>query len=624
MPHGYCLSWQPGLIAALVLGNALTAIAYFTIPLVILRFIRQRNDIDFQRLHWLFAGFIVTCGITHLLHVIELWYPVYYLEAIMDMATAVVSIIAAVLLWKLLPVFVHLPSSHQLQSANDELKKTGAALKERELQLRNLGDSLPDSFLYQQTVVDEKIKFLYISSGIERLNGIKVEIALQDAMMFMGQIDPKQRDAYAEAQADSQNNMSDFSMELRMLRTDGEWRWLQLKSRPRRASDGKILWEGIATDITDRHLLESEINRLAQAVEQSPTGVLIISPEGQLQFTNMAFTRITGYDFGYVYANGMTLREIISDEITETEYGSIMAQVQTGKPWVGVLRNHQKSGKLFWEQLTVSPIFDREGKLGSYLYLYSDVTEQINSEADLKLRSKALERANADLTRFADVSAHHLMEPTRRLTSYAQQLKARVTEMQELSKDEELLLSLHYIEQDAARLRTLVRDVQLYLAAATPRGEVALQDTNSILSSIQQRLSQKISLQHTSLNIGFLPVAMLDRPRLTDLFTLLLDNALLHGQSANSEMGSVIRIHGEREGNLSRFYIIDNGIGIPPEYLERVFEIFERLNVKGSEGGTGIGLSIARRIVESQHGRIWIENLPESGAMVVFELPDGE
>ena len=224
----------------------------------------------------------------------------------MDMATAVVSIIAAVLLWKLLPVFVHLPSSHQLQSANDELKKTGAALKERELQLRNLGDSLPDSFLYQQTVVDEKIKFLYISSGIERLNGIKVEIALQDAMMFMGQIDPKQRDAYAEAQADSQNNMSDFSMELRMLRTDGEWRWLQLKSRPRRASDGKILWEGIATDITDRHLLESEINRLAQAVEQSPTGVLIISPEGQLQFTNMAFTRITGYDFGYVYANGMT------------------------------------------------------------------------------------------------------------------------------------------------------------------------------------------------------------------------------------------------------------------------------------------------------------------------------
>jgi len=624
MPHGYCLSWQPGLIAALVIGNALTAIAYFTIPLVILRFIRQRNDIDFQRLHWLFAGFIVTCGITHLLHVIELWYPVYYLEAIMDMATAAVSIIAAILLWKLLPVFVHLPSSHQLQSANNELKKTGAALTERELQLRNLGDSLPDSFLYQLTVEDEKFKFLHVSSGIERLNGIKVEIALQDAMMFIGQINPEQRDAYTAALAVSQNDMSDFSMELRMLRTDGEWRWLQLKSRPRRASDGKILWEGIATDITDRHLLESEINRLAQAVEQNPTGVLIISPEGEVQFTNRAFTRITGYDFGYVYAKRMTPREIISDEITETEYGIILAQVHTGKPWVGVLRNHHKSGKLFWEQLTVSPVFDREGKLGSYLYLYSDVTEQINSEADLKLRSKALERANADLTRFADVSAHHLMEPTRRLTSYAQQLKARVTDMQELSKDEEVLLSLHYIEQDAARLRTLVRDVQLYLAAATPRGEVALQDTCAILSTIQQRLSQKLSSQHISLDVGFLPVAMLDRPRLTDLFALLLDNAMIHGQSTNPDTDSVIRIYGEREGSLSRFHMCDNGCGVPAEYLERVFEIFERLNVKGGGGGTGIGLSIARRIVESQHGRIWIESLAEGGAMVVFELPDGE
>jgi len=111
---------------------------------------------------------------------------------------------------------------------------------------------------------------------------------------------------------------------------------------------------------------------------------------------------------------------------------------------------------------------------------------------------------------------------------------------------------------------------------------------------------------------------------LTDLFALLLDNAMIHGQSTNPDTDSVIRIYGEREGSLSRFHMCDNGCGVPAEYLERVFEIFERLNVKGGGGGTGIGLSIARRIVESQHGRIWIESLAEGGAMVVFELPDGE
>lgn len=624
MPHGYCLSWQPGLIAALVIGNILIALAYFTIPLVILKFIRQRNDIDFRHLHWLFAGFIVTCGITHLLHVIELWYPVYYFEAAMDILTALVSVVAAALLWKLLPVLVSLPSSHQLQSANEELKKAGAELHEREMQMRSLSDSLPDSFLYQYTLEDEKPKFLYISSGVERLNGVKVEIAMQDAMMLLGQIDPEQREVYSAAQAESQRDLSDFSMALHMLRTDGEWRWLQVKSRPRRTIDGKVLWDGIATDITDRHLLESEINRLAQAIEQNPTGVLITAPQGTVEYTNPAYTKITGYDFGYANAKSMTPREIISDEITESDYRIIQAQLLAGKPWSGILRNHHKSGRLYWEQITVSPIFNNEGKLGSYLYLYSDVTEQRNSEVDLKLRSKALERANADLTRFADVSAHHLMEPTRRLTSYAQQLRARVSTIPELSQDEELRSSLGYIEQDAARLRTMVRDVQLYLAAGSPRGEVAMQDTGAILSTLQQRLAPQLSTQQITLDIGLLPMAMLDRPRLTDLFSVLLDNALRHGQSADPNTASTIRISGERCEGLSRFCICDNGCGIPAEYLERVFEIFERLSVKNGEGGTGIGLAIARRIVESRHGRIWIENLPEGGAEVIFELPDKE
>jgi len=612
------------LIAALVIGNVLIALAYFTIPLVILRFIRQRKDIDFRHLHWLFAGFIVTCGITHLLHVLELWYPVYYLEAVMDSLTAVVSVVAAAQLWKLLPVAVRLPSSHQLRSANEALSRIGEELQDREMQLRSLGDSLPDSFLFQYTLPDDKPKFLYISSGVERLNGVKAEIAMQDAMVLLGQIAPEQRGAFAAAQAASERDMSDFKMALHMLRTDGEWRWLKVKSRPHRRSDDRVLWNGIATDITDRHLLESEINRMAQAIEQNPTGVLITAPQGTVQYANPAYTKITGYDFDHVYAKGRTPRDIISDEITEAEYGTIQAQLLAGKPWSGVLRNHHKNGRLYWEQITVSPIFDDDGRLGSYLYLYSDVTEQINSEAALKLRSKALERANADLTRFADVSAHHLMEPTRRLTSYAQQLRARISTLPGGIQDDELRSSLDYIEQDASRLRTMVRDVQLYLAAGTPRGEITMEDPGAILSVLQQHLAPQLSSQRVTLDIGSLPMAMLDRPRLTDLFSVLLDNALRHGQSADPNIASTIHISGEREKGLSRFRISDNGCGIPGEYLERVFEIFERLSMKNSEGGTGIGLSIARRIVESRHGKIWIENLPEGGAKVIFELPDGE
>jgi PAS domain S-box-containing protein len=615
IPHGYCISWQPGLLTALVIGNLLIALAYFTIPLAILRFIQLRKDIDFQNLHWLFAGFIVTCGVTHLLHVVEFWYPVYYLEAVMDLLTAVISVVAAILIWKLLPVLVSLPSSNQLQQANE-------ALRSREEQLRNLGDSLPDNFLYQYTMEEGNPKFLYISSGVERLNGVKPELVMQDAMALLGQIELKQRDDFFTAVLASQRDLSDFSMNLHLLKASGEWRWFQAKARPRKNSDGQVIWDGIATDITDRHLMETEINRLAQAIEQNPTGIVITDTQGTPEYMNAACTRITGYQFGDAIVTKRTQRELISTEMSDAEYGAVQTQLQAGKLWYGTLRSVAKSGRMYWEQMSVSPIYDVEGKVASYLYLRTDITEQKNAEADLISRSSALERANADLTRFADVSAHHLMEPTRRLTSYAQQLRSQILALPEVCHDEEINASLNYIEHDAARLRIMVRDVQLYLAAGMPRGDIKLEDANAIVSALQQRFAPQLESQHVTLDIGTLPAAMLDRPRLTDLFAALLDNALHHGHSAEPNVASVIRITGEREEGLSRFCIADNGAGIPVEYLERVFEIFERLSVANRDVGTGIGLSIARRIIESRHGKIWIENLPEGGAMVVFELPD--
>lgn len=623
IPHGYCISWQPELVAALVIGNILIALAYFTIPLVILSFIRQRRDIDFQHLHWLFAGFIVTCGITHLLHVVELWYPVYYLEAWMDIATALVSIIAAFMLWRILPVLVQLPSSKQLIEANQELLKVGEELKERETQLRNLGDSLPDSFLYQYTLDGDKPKFLYISSGVERINGIKADAVMLDAMSLLGQIEPRQQDEYAAGQRFSLQELTDFSMELHMRRPDGDWRWVLVKSRPRKSGDGRIVWDGIATDITDRHLFEMEINRLVQAVEQNPAGVVITDVNGSLEYMNAACTRISGYQFAEAYAKNRTPREVISTEMSDAEYGAVLTQLQSGRTWNGILRNRRKDGRLYWEQITVSPIFNSEGKVASYLYLRLDVSDQKNNENELRLRSAALERAGADLTRFADVSAHHLMEPTRRLTSYAQQLRARADQLPDASRDAELHASLDYIEQDAARLRGMVRDVQLYLAAGAPRAELRREDVNAVLEALRPRLAAQLEAKKVELEVEALPTVMLDRPRLTDIFAVLLDNALRHGLPPDPTVRARIRISGEQEAGLSRFRIRDNGPGIPPEYLERVFEIFERLNAAGREGGTGIGLSIARRIVESRHGRIWIENVPEGGAMVVFELPDG-
>ncbi|HCI14840.1 MAG: hypothetical protein A2063_05415 [Gallionellales bacterium GWA2_60_142] len=249
------------------------------------------------------------------------------------------------------------------------------------------------------------------------------------------------------------------------------------------------------------------------------------------------------------------------------------------------------------------------------------LNELEKSERGLAARGNALSRANADLMRFAEISAHHLMEPSRRLSVYGQNLRERIDAISDLRQDSEVRNSLEYIERDAARLRNLVRDIQLYLAASEPRGVVCEEDANAVVAALERRLAQRLQEQGAVLERGPLPPAMLDKPRLNDLFAVLLDNALIHACPLDPAQTLHIRIDGERGEGLSRYRVADNGPGIPAEYRERVFEIFERLTT-GGEGGSGIGLSIARRIVESRHGRIWVEQGERGGVVVVFELPD--
>ena len=253
--------------------------------------------------------------------------------------------------------------------------------------------------------------------------------------------------------------------------------------------------------------------------------------------------------------------------------------------------------------------------------LNSMLDELERSERGLEARGNALARANADLTRFAEISAHHLMEPSRRLSSYGQSLRERIDAISDLRKDDVVRDSLDYIEHEAARLRNLVRDVQLYLAAGEPRGTVREEDANAVVAALEQRLASRLSGLGAVVEREPLPSAVLDKPRLSDMFAVLLDNALIHARPLDPGQPLRIRISGERGDGYSRYRIADNGPGIPAEYRMRVFEIFERLT-SGREGGSGIGLSIARRIVESRHGRIWIEQNEPSGAVVLFELPD--
>ncbi len=234
-------------------------------------------------------------------------------------------------------------------------------------------------------------------------------------------------------------------------------------------------------------------------------------------------------------------------------------------------------------------------------------------ERDLELR---VAQRTADLQRFAEVTAHHLQEPARRVASYAGRLR---TQLGGRIDDADVRLSLDFISQQAVRLQELLRDVELYLAADQPRGKVESCAVEQTLAPLLRQLAVPIAEAGARVTVGQLPAVLIDAPRLADLLRAALENALRHGRG---ERSLHIDIGGERIGETVRYQISDNGPGVEEQYRRRVFRVFERLSSSGE--GTGVGLAILRRITESAGGQAWLEETPQGGCRLVFELPAGD
>jgi PAS domain S-box-containing protein len=279
------------------------------------------------------------------------------------------------------------------------------------------------------------------------------------------------------------------------------------------------------------------------------------------------------------------------------------------------LKRHD--GEYRWLLDTGIPRYDDRGEFVGYIGSCIDITERRQTQIDL-------EHSNADLSRFAEISAHHLMEPTRRFGSFTQRLRTSLSAYPDISNNADIAASLSYLEQDAQRLRSLVRDIQRYIAADQARDKISIVDANTAVESALQHFADKIAASGAIISVSQLPNAYIDLPRLIELFSLFLENALLHARPVDPQQHLRIEIDGMAQQNVSRYSVRDNGAGISAEYRQRVFEIFERLNYADSGPGTGIGLSIARRIVASCRGNIWIESSDLNGTTLVFELPNIE
>jgi signal transduction histidine kinase len=228
-------------------------------------------------------------------------------------------------------------------------------------------------------------------------------------------------------------------------------------------------------------------------------------------------------------------------------------------------------------------------------------------------RTAELARSNAELEQFAYVASHDLQEPLRAVSSYAELLEMRYAE----NLDDRARKYIGHMVSGVERMQALINDLLTYSRIGTRGKEFVPTDINKVLDEALENLKESIKENQAVVIRDALPTAEVDGPQIRQLFQNLIGNAVKFHGEARPE----VRVSAEREGVAWRFSVKDNGIGIEEKYASRIFEIFQRLHGRTEYPGTGIGLSICRRIVERHGGRIWVESEPGTGSTFYFTVP---
>ena len=266
----------------------------------------------------------------------------------------------------------------------------------------------------------------------------------------------------------------------------------------------------------------------------------------------------------------------------------------------------------YWVQ--IAPLRDDVGRIIGGMAISRDITERRHAELALEQRAGELERSNAELEQFAYVASHDLSEPLRMVSSYLQLLRRRYQGKLDADADQ----FIDFAVDGAGRMRDLIDDLLTYSRAGRGDGLLGPVDSGAVVERVVEAMRTVEDAREARFTIGELPAVLGDEHQLGQLFQNLIGNAV---KFVPEDRMPEIAVRAVREGNRWRFEVADNGIGMEPAHAERIFRMFQRLHTRDEYPGTGIGLAIAKKVVERHGGTIWAEPRPEGGSCFRFTLP---
>ena len=235
------------------------------------------------------------------------------------------------------------------------------------------------------------------------------------------------------------------------------------------------------------------------------------------------------------------------------------------------------------------------------------------ANAILQARATELERSNSELEQFAYVASHDLQEPLRKVASFTRLLQRRYAGKLDARADQ----YIEFAVDGARRMQALINDLLAYSRVGRSDREPALVSSDAALTQARANLAEQIEQTGATIETGHLPLVLAELPLLIAVFQNLLSNSLKFTGGKPPRVVITVR----RDEPFWLFSFSDNSIGIDPEYAERIFVLFQRLNERSAFAGTGIGLALTRKIIEYFGGRIWLDTTWTEGARFLFTLP---
>jgi PAS domain S-box-containing protein len=655
MPHGYCYLWNPGLVWLHVVSDSLIALAYFSIPISLVYFIRKRRDLPFNWIFVYFGVFILACGATHMMEVWNLWYANYWFSGGIKAVTALASVSTAILLVRLVPQALALPSPEELRHEIAERRRSEEALhraktelefrvEERTAELQNANQILIHEIAHRQKTTEqlrhseERFRLLVESvqdyaifmldpsglvtswnAGAEKIKGYQAEEIL--GQHFSRFYLPENSDQNtAQTELDTAAAEGRFEKEGWCVRKDGSRFWAHVLITAVRDQHGSLIgFSKIIRDLSDRRRAEEEQRKLASLIEHSSDFIGIASPDGDVAFLNPFGQALVGLD-----GDEAVRTTKVADYIFGQDYERFVHQVwpailQQGQ-WEGEMRfRHFKTGAAIPMLQKVFCI--REAGTDRPLALATisrDIAERKRAEEDLRLAQAEVAHASR-VTTMGELTAsiaHEINQPLAAIVNNANAC-GRLLDCQPPDL-EEVRLAVADIAHSGTRAAEVIAGIRALLKKKTTAMDRV--DINEIilevLALVAGELGQNRIATVTDLLPNLTPV-LGDRIQLQQVILNLIMNGIEAMTTVTGRPRRLLIRSQVHESGKVLVAVQDSGAGLDPENASRIFDAF--FTTKAS--GMGMGLPICRSIVEAHGGHLSLAPNQSEGATFQFTLP---